>query len=323
MFPKYLCEDCTRELLIAANFREKCKKSKEVFNEILIQNTGMDPSDLNLSNDIIEYCAEELNVNVVPDAINEDVEDNNGEHKIDSVTQYSASIQQNDSVSLLKKKYVESTIDETSIVMENLIELDEVDFLIDEDKSSHCEEPNDEIEPSNNLGSVILEIKNDLTADANRSFKPLVQKLKKFTLIYKCDVCGAIFKQALNLQKHLRKTHDLSHCFSCVKCDHWFSLETEYLNHMQNCDYTSKDKDNSEESKKAKIEKILRHNLDQSASRTCVCCEKEFATPFALRMHMRTHTGERPYKCKYCTKAFKTQSQLNVHHKRFILKKKS
>ncbi|TMW52297.1 hypothetical protein DOY81_002630 [Sarcophaga bullata] len=316
IFPKYLCEDCTRELLIASKFREKCAKSKEVFNEILIQGTHMITTDMALSNSIIEYCAEELNINEISDALIEEEEYNDRDSKIDLVVHQSTSIEQNDSVSLLKKKSTENIIDESAPFTEGVVQLDEVDTLIDEDPDGEYEESIFEMEPTKSLDAIAVETQIDLTTNVPSLYKPLVDKLKKFNLTYKCDVCGAIFKQALNLQKHLQKTHGLSHCFSCNKCEHWFSLETVYFNHMQNCNYIPKDKDNSEDAKKTKVEKIFHLNLDQSANRKCACCEKEFPTPFALRMHMRTHTGERPFQCKYCTKAFKTQSQLNVHHKR-------
>lgn len=45
----------------------------------------------------------------------------------------------------------------------------------------------------------------------------------------------------------------------------------------------------------------------------CQICGKLCGTPANLRIHGRTHTGERPYKCGLCGKGFINTSNLKVH----------
>ncbi|CAG9574089.1 unnamed protein product [Danaus chrysippus] len=46
---------------------------------------------------------------------------------------------------------------------------------------------------------------------------------------------------------------------------------------------------------------------------SCHVCNKTFSTRSYMRVHMRTHTGERPYKCYVCGAGFITSSKMNRH----------
>ena len=52
---------------------------------------------------------------------------------------------------------------------------------------------------------------------------------------------------------------------------------------------------------------------DNTRKLTCEICKKMFLRPSALKVHMRIHNGEKPFRCTHCPRAFTQSGNLTVH----------
>ncbi|XP_035391087.1 sal-like protein 1 [Electrophorus electricus] len=66
-----------------------------------------------------------------------------------------------------------------------------------------------------------------------------------------------------------------------------------------------------------KLQKLV-ENIDRkcigSDSNECMVCHRVLSCQSALKMHYRTHTGERPFKCRLCGRTFTTKGNLKTHY---------
>ena len=169
---------------------------------------------------------------------------------------------------------------------------------------------------SSSPGSVLGDIKTNLEEDQevkSATDKPTggyvavkpngsnVKRFKSLTKFHFCQACRQTYTHTENLDLHI-KCNSEGGPFQCDQCLAKFSLKCEFSRHVR----------------KHKMMRVSR-NLKPRAQRLfpCTLCEnqKVFTSRVNLKVHMRVHTGERPYVCDVaeCRAAFKQQCQKTRH----------
>lgn len=63
----------------------------------------------------------------------------------------------------------------------------------------------------------------------------------------------------------------------------------------------------------AQLETIVSNMGTSKQGHICIYCGKLYSRKYGLKIHIRTHTGFKPLKCKYCFRPFGDPSNLNKH----------
>ncbi|VVC36998.1 Zinc finger C2H2-type [Cinara cedri] len=144
--------------------------------------------------------------------------------------------------------------------------------------------------------------------------------------VHRCAICNKTFEQATRLEKHITIHCGTDSRFECALCGKVYKLRTQIVSHIaahkkQNsgrrisytCHLCTKKFSNKSKLK----EHVLGH--ENGTLHSCDVCGRTFKLNSYLVVHKRTHemnvsyTGDKPFTCTLCNKAFLSKSNLDLH----------
>lgn len=141
---------------------------------------------------------------------------------------------------------------------------------------------------------------------------------------YSCPYCGESFRHTNSLHMHTRR-HTGVKPFACTHCGKMSSRAWTHAVHMQMHERMSKTGKSCEPADTQAPAENVRHSTsddrmlcatEEAEKRTCLTCtvcKKNYRSKGILKTHMRIHTKEKPFACKYCDYSSGDGSSLARH----------
>ena len=183
----------------------------------------------------------------------------------------------------------------------------------------------------------------DMFRDKSYNSKQQFEEVSKQLQNYKCSNCPRTFNDLENLLPHLKNDHNVKLMHKCPKCSDSFNLKASLIDHLKmvhnvehpivskgtfdkifkNDNVPSTQMNNGAEngSYKTNVVEVAHEYENQFIERVnrrpskhqCHICNKVLASSAHFKIHLRVHTGERPYQCTKCANSYTYTQQLLDH----------
>ncbi|KAF2358104.1 Zinc finger C2H2-type [Trinorchestia longiramus] len=156
--------------------------------------------------------------------------------------------------------------------------------------------------------NLLFECNNKLNSHMSFKHKPQV-----------CDHCGKEFEAFDQYTYHVRYHHTDKH-IKCPYCDERFRVRSRLLIHIDvnhteghnykcnHCDYTAKNYASVNRHRR-----IAHMPKSETHKNVCSICGKSFLVLSRLKVHMKSHSDDKPFVCTVCGRGYKFQYLLKRH----------